>query len=132
MTILDDAYNANPQSMRAALEVLSQTDGAYRVAVLGNMFELGIWARSSTGAWGVRCQAGEHRRPAGRRRPGLEYLRRGPASGSANVYYAKDRVEAEAILPQFIRPDAVILVKASRGMAFEELTRELRQLTRKT
>ncbi|MFR1233707.1 MAG: glutamate ligase domain-containing protein [Evtepia gabavorous] len=41
ITILDDAYNANPQSMRAALEILSQTEGAYRAAVLGDMFELG-------------------------------------------------------------------------------------------
>ena len=41
VTILDDAYNANPQSMRAALEVLSQTDATFRVAVLGDMFELG-------------------------------------------------------------------------------------------
>ena len=39
---------------------------------------------------------------------------------------------AKTLLPNFIRPGAVILVKASRGMAFEELTRELQQLTRKT
>ena len=42
VTILDDAYNANPQSMRAALEVLSRSGGAFRAAVLGDMFELGV------------------------------------------------------------------------------------------
>ena len=41
LTILDDGYNANPQSMKAALEILSQTEGTYRAAVLGDMFELG-------------------------------------------------------------------------------------------
>ena len=41
ITILDDAYNANPQSMRAAVEVLSKTGGTYKIAVLGDMFELG-------------------------------------------------------------------------------------------
>lgn len=41
ISILDDAYNANPQSMRAALEVLSQSDASYKVAILGDMFELG-------------------------------------------------------------------------------------------
>ena len=41
ITILDDAYNANPQSMRAAVEVLAQTKGEYKIAILGDMFELG-------------------------------------------------------------------------------------------
>ena len=41
ITILNDTYNANPQSMRAAVEVLSSARGAYKVAVLGDMFELG-------------------------------------------------------------------------------------------
>ncbi len=74
VTILDDAYNANPQSMRAALEVLSQTDGTYRAAVLGDMF--GPWPRPPPVRGRVCRGCGEHRRPAGRRRPGLESLRR--------------------------------------------------------
>ncbi|MBO5034314.1 MAG: UDP-N-acetylmuramoyl-tripeptide--D-alanyl-D-alanine ligase, partial [Oscillospiraceae bacterium] len=41
ITILDDAYNANPQSMRAAIEVLDGYTGEYKIAVLGDMFELG-------------------------------------------------------------------------------------------
>ena len=39
--LLDDCYNANPQSMRAAVEVLSNTKAEHKVAVLGDMFELG-------------------------------------------------------------------------------------------
>ena len=41
ITILDDAYNANPQSMRAAIQVLDSYTGEYKVAILGDMFELG-------------------------------------------------------------------------------------------
>ena len=41
ITILNDTYNANPQSMRAAVEVLSNTKAEHKVAVLGDMFELG-------------------------------------------------------------------------------------------
>ena len=41
ITILDDSYNANPQSMRAAIEVLDGYTGDYKIAVLGDMFELG-------------------------------------------------------------------------------------------
>ena len=44
ITILNDAYNANPQSMRAAVEVLSKSGGDYKIAVLGDMFELGPFA----------------------------------------------------------------------------------------
>ena len=39
--ILDDTYNANPQSMRAAISVLSDSQSSYKIAVLGDMLELG-------------------------------------------------------------------------------------------
>ena len=132
VTILDDAYNANPQSMRAALEVLSQTEGTSRVAVLGDMFELGdlgpelhrsmgecagalgnIDSLLAVGdlAWNIYDAAGQ--------------------SGVANTLYAKDCQGAKALLANLVKPGAVILVKASRGMAFEELTREIQRLTPK-
>lgn len=41
ITILDDTYNANPQSMRAAVSVLADSLGEWKVAVLGDMLELG-------------------------------------------------------------------------------------------
>ena len=79
LTILDDGYNANPQSMKAALEILSQTEGTYRAAVLGDMFELGELAGgTSPEHGGVGRFPGKHRRPAGRGGPGLEHLRRRP------------------------------------------------------
>ena len=44
ITILDDSYNANPQSMRAAISVLADTHSSWKVAILGDMFELGPYA----------------------------------------------------------------------------------------
>ncbi len=41
ITILDDTYNANPQSMRAAISVLADSPGGWKAAVLGDMLELG-------------------------------------------------------------------------------------------
>ena len=52
-------------------------------------------------------------------------------AGMEGAIYAKDRAAAKPLLANFIRPGAVILVKASRGMAFEELTRELQRLAPK-
>ena len=44
ITILDDTYNANPQSMRAAVSVLADSQGSYKTAILGDMLELGPFA----------------------------------------------------------------------------------------
>lgn len=40
ITVIDDCYNANPMSMKASINVLSQANGR-KVAILGDMFELG-------------------------------------------------------------------------------------------
>ena len=121
ITILDDTYNANPQSMRAALEVLSQTDATFRVAVLGDMFELGELGPELHRGMG-ECAAA------------LGNIDALLAVGELawNIYDAAHQAGMEgAIYAKFIRPGAVILVKASRGMAFEELTRELQRLAPK-
>ena len=53
ITILDDTYNANPQSMRAAISVLSDSQSAYKIAVLGDMLELGpLFSRPPRRRWG--------------------------------------------------------------------------------
>ena len=44
ITILNDTYNANPQSMRAAVSVLADSHSAWKAAVLGDMLELGPFA----------------------------------------------------------------------------------------
>ena len=120
ITILNDTYNANPQSMRAALEVLSQTDATFRVAVLGDMFELGELGPELHRGMG-ECAAA------------LGNIDALLAVGELawNIYDAAHRAAAKPLLANFIRPGAVILVKASRGMAFEELTRELQRLAPK-
>ena len=130
VTILDDAYNANPQSMRAALEVLSQTEGTYRAAVLGDMFELG-----DLGPDLHRC-VGEYAGAVGNIDTLLAvgdlawHLYDGASqSDLPQVLYARDKAEAMPMLAEMIRPGAVILVKASRGMHFEEIVRELQRLS---
>lgn len=129
ITILDDAYNANPQSMRAALEILSQTEGAYRAAVLGDMFELGDLGPELHRSMG-EC-AGALGNIDGLLAVGelaWNIYDAAHQSGITQALYARDRTAAKELLPNLVRPGAVILVKASRGMAFEELTREIQRL----
>lgn len=129
VTILDDAYNANPQSMAAALEVLAHSEGSKRVAILGDMFELGTLGpelhysvgeyAGSVGNIDVLLAVGELAR---------NIYDGAKANGVPAVYYTKDKAEAKALLPQLVQPGAVVLAKASRGMAFEELVREVQRL----
>ena len=125
ITILDDSYNANPQSMRAAISVLADTHSSWKVAILGDMFELGPYAPALhagvgdyLGKRGIDClvavgKLSEHMAQGARE------------AGVPTVYSCGNKEEAKAVLPQVVRPDSTILVKASRGMALEELTAQL-------
>ena len=53
--IINDAYNANPDSMKSALGVLAQQKGDRKIAVLGDMYELGCYeGESHVGRHSVR------------------------------------------------------------------------------
>lgn len=130
ITILNDAYNANPQSMRAALEVLAQSKGARKVAVLGDMLELGPLAPAlhtgigeCIGRAGIDCvvTVGELAR----------YIYDAVLSTTVpEVYHCATKEEAKTILSQALQPNTTVLVKASRGMAFEELVDYLTGITK--
>jgi UDP-N-acetylmuramoyl-tripeptide--D-alanyl-D-alanine ligase len=130
VTILDDAYNANPQSMRAAAEVLSGAKGSYKIAVLGDMFELGAFGPM------LHTGVGEYLG-----RVGIDCLvavgdlakNIAAAAGAAlvpEVHYVPTRAQAYPILEGLLRPGCTILVKASRGMAFEEIVAFLKEHTK--
>ena len=129
ITILNDAYNANPQSMRAAVEVLAQAKGEKKIAVLGDMFELGPLAPALhegvgeyLGKAGIDClvavgELAKHIYDAA------------VEARVPQAFYCQTKEEARTILPQVLEPNATVLVKASRGMAFEELVEDLKDIT---
>ena len=122
ITILDDTYNANPQSMRAAISVLADAPTSWKVAVLGDMFELGPFApalHNGVGAYlgksgiDTLVAVGEM----------AEHIAQGAReAGVPLVYHCADKEKAKEVLPQLIKPGSTFLVKASRGMALEELS----------
>lgn len=129
ITILNDTYNANPQSMRAAIGVLGDSKSAFKMAVLGDMFELGSLApalHSGVGEYlgkaGIHClvavgELSEHMAAAARN------------AGVPMVFHCPDKGAAIPVLKEHVKPDSTILVKASRGMAMEELVDYLKQIT---
>ncbi len=120
VAIINDAYNANPASVAAALEVLAETPASRRIAVLGDMLELGDRAKE------LHRQAG--REAAGR---GVDLLIGVGALGRYIAEGAKDAgAAAECIdevtalareLPARLRQGDAVLVKGSRGMAMERV-----------
>ncbi len=120
-TVFDDAYNANPQSMRAALEVLAQSHGTYKVAILGDMLELG--ALGATLHHGIGDYAGKVGIDALVAIGDLsrEIYQAAKQSPIPDVFYFETKERARNIIRELAQPGASILVKASRGMAFEEI-----------
>jgi UDP-N-acetylmuramoyl-tripeptide--D-alanyl-D-alanine ligase len=119
-TVINDAYNANPGSARAAIELLVHAGaGRQRVAVLGSMLELGPRtpelhdevARAALDA-GVEVVAG-----MGEFAQALARV----APGDARVVAAPDVARLWAALSSRLQADAVILLKGSRGMKLEQL-----------
>ena len=123
VTIINDCYNANPMSMRAALEALSSDSAAMRrVAVLGDMLELGADAAAYHRELGdqatdarvlILVTVGELARSAGETFVGGEH------------FHVADAAEGASVLAPLLQRGDVVLVKGSRGVGLEAVARRL-------
>jgi len=126
VTIVDDSYNASPGSVTAALELLSGLPGR-RVAVLGEMLELGEGhtaghievGEAAAGVADLLVVIGDEAIAIadGARDAGLD---------PSKVLFVRDRDAALDALRPRLRDGDVVLVKASRGIALDELVDALR------
>ena len=123
VTLIDDCYNANPMSMRAALEDLVQTaaraDHARAVAVLGDMRELGPTGREYHVALGAE---------AARARVDLLVTVGSLAHAVAErfdgeLHSVPDAAAAAEIVPELLRSGDVVLVKGSHAVGLEVVCR---------
>jgi UDP-N-acetylmuramoyl-tripeptide--D-alanyl-D-alanine ligase len=121
VTLINDCYNANPMSMRAAIDDLAGTAPARRVAVLGDMLELGPESRRLHREIGV--YAAEH---------GLDVLvtvgplaaeMRGEFEGES--YAVADAGAAAELLQTVLAAGDTVLVKGSRGVGLERVAEVL-------
>ena len=119
-TLINDAYNASPASMRAAIDVLAGSGaGRQRVAVLGSMRELGVHAPRLHEEVARAALASPVEIVAGMGEIG-EALR-AVGSGDPRVVVAGEVEELWTALAPRLARDAVILLKASRGVKLERL-----------
>jgi UDP-N-acetylmuramoyl-tripeptide--D-alanyl-D-alanine ligase len=126
IVLIDDCYNANPMSMRAALDDLAATAPGRRVAVLGDMLELGSEERR------LHREIGEHARARG-----VELLVAvGPLAAEmgegldGSVNHVVGAEEAAGLLARLLRPGDSVLVKGSRGVGLELVAQTLVSETR--
>lgn len=121
-TLLVDCYNANPDSTRAALETLAGwPEAARRIAVLGDMLELGDGAAAFHRETGARVRdaalwvVGAH---------AADYAAGGATAGIETRVFSDKAALADA-LRRMLAPGTVVLLKASRGAALEEVVERL-------
>jgi UDP-N-acetylmuramoyl-tripeptide--D-alanyl-D-alanine ligase len=119
-TLINDAYNASPASMRAALDVLAASgSGRQRVAILGTMRELGTHAARLHDEIARAVIASPVEIVAGIGEIG-EALR-ALGAGDSRIVTARDVEDLWPALEPLMARDAVILLKASRGVKLERL-----------
>jgi UDP-N-acetylmuramoyl-tripeptide--D-alanyl-D-alanine ligase len=118
-TIIKDCYNAGPESMAAALNVLGNKPGRH-VAVLGDMLELGVCSQAEHYRVGrIAAEKAEIILAYG---PNSSRIINGAITGGVPDSKAKafeNRDEIVAAMKRMVKPGDVILVKGSRGMRME-------------
>lgn len=133
-TIIDDCYNANPVSMKAAIDLLGMAD-TKKIAILGDMFELGYNEKTlhkEIGAYAASKKVdtlvcvGEL--SANMYEGAAEVINNEKSSSIEQLLYYKTREELITALPSIIKKNDTVLVKASHGMGFEQVVNKLRNI----
>lgn len=128
MKIINDAYNASPNSMEAGISVLCEIGlQSRKIAVLGDMLELGEWAEEA------HFNVGKYASAAGTDEiiavgDNARFIAEGALSAGhpqGKVKYFQENNEALTHLQKDLKPGDVVLVKGSRGMKMEEIVKAL-------
>ena len=124
-TILDDTYNASPKSMMADLNLLEEMKGR-RVAVLGDMLELGRYEHQGHWKVGIRAaEVADHLVTVGKL--GKTIARAAAESGlkADHIHSFETCDEASQFLNEYLEDGDIVLVKGSRGMQMDKIVAAL-------
>ena len=125
MTIINDAYNASPDSMEAALKILGRYKNR-KVAILGDMFEMGEHSEYGHRLVG-RYAIDNTDLLVAIGKDAIFMCDEAKSLGfdESNIYYFNTKEEAIENIDRLIKEDDVVLVKASRGMQLEKIVEYL-------
>jgi len=123
--LLDDTYNASPQSMMAALNLLDEMTGR-KVAVLGDMLELGQYEQAGHNKIGLRvAEVADLLITIGERGRIIAQAARSASLSEEQVIILENSDQAIAFLKDRLRKDDIVLVKGSRGMRMDRIVSSL-------
>ncbi len=131
ITLIDDCYNANPASMKAGIDLLCMAD-APRIAILGDMFELGADSdamHGEVGAYAAR-KGVERVICVGENSRHMYEAALAKAKNSAVTYFKTREALLEALGKErnaLVPEGSTVLIKASHGMKFSEVVELLKQ-----
>lgn len=129
LQILDDCYNANPVSMKAAIDIVSRTEGR-KVAILGDMYELGegsVQFHKEVGKYAVESNidcilcVGEDSKYMYDTATEIAV----EMKSDSQILYYENKQDLIKALPEILQEKDTVLVKASHGMHFEEVVSAL-------
>ena len=125
-TLIEDFYNANPDSLRASIETFRQMQGERKVAVLADMLELGAISEKEHMNAGI--QASEIFDVIICIGSDAKYIGKGAIENGfdkGRVYYFANNEEAVSEINSILRPGDAVLMKGSRGMKLEEVAESI-------
>lgn len=127
--IINDAYNASLESMQASLKYLAGFQDNRKIAVLGDMLELGQYSQKLHEQVGeevyrnkidILICSGEEAKYIAKRAKEVGMLEK-------DIYYFKNKEEMENQLKEMMKQEDVILLKASNGMRFFDIVEKIKE-----
>lgn len=118
--VIDDTYNASPPAMKAALDTLYRLDAPQKIAILGNMNELGSYSQSSHEEIGNYCDPKKLDLVITLGPDANKYLAPAAEACGCKVQQFDDPYSAGDYLKRIIKNGALILVKGSQNRVFAE------------
>ncbi|QQS22628.1 hypothetical protein IPM19_03275 [bacterium] len=127
--IIDDSYNASPNSVKEALAVIERTPQQKKVVILGDMLELGALSEEAHKEIGrLVAKISPWQLVA------VGNLAQGIIAGAVEAGYSQEKISwyensdlAKEAVRNNIEPESVILIKGSQGARMEKITKELLQ-----
>ncbi len=124
--LLDDTYNASPQSTLAALNLLDEVQGKRRVAVLGDMLELGPYEREGHERVGIRAaEVADLLVTIGPRARIIAQAARDAGMSPDAIVQFDESLQAVPFLREHLTSEDVVLVKGSHGMRLDRIVAAL-------
>lgn len=122
--IIDDTYNASPDSMKSAIDVLVSTKGIRKIAILGDMFELGSMSESA------HRDVGKHAAASGIDMlisigNDSAYISEEAKSGIKEVKHFEDKETFYTVMDETIVSGDVVLLKGSNGMHMDQIVKKI-------